>query len=109
MITSKTGAGEVTTHFRVNWDGVSGAHWFGLPTFHSPEFHVNFILLALPGVIALIAENTGHVRAVAEMTGDNLDPYMGRAIFADGTRHPTSSGIVGRWARRPPPTPRTSV
>ena len=38
----------------------------------------------LPGVIALIAENTGHVKAVAEMTGDDLDPYMGRAIGADG-------------------------
>ena len=38
----------------------------------------------LPGVIALIAENTGHVKAVAEMTGEDLDPYMGRAIGADG-------------------------
>ena len=35
-------------------------------------------------MIALIAENTGHVKAVAEMTGENLDPLMGRAIAADG-------------------------
>ena len=42
------------------------------------------ILLVLPAVIALIAENTGHVKAVAEMTGDDLDPVMGRAIAADG-------------------------
>ena len=35
---------------------------------------MTFILLVLPGVIALIAENTGHVKAVAEMTGENLDP-----------------------------------
>jgi uracil-xanthine permease len=95
VITSKTGAGEVTTHFRIDWSGVSGAHWFGLPTFHSPEFHFNFILLALPGVIALIAENTGHVRAVAEMTGDNLDPYMGRAIFADGLGTALASAVGG--------------
>jgi xanthine/uracil permease len=35
-------------------------------------------------VIALIAENTGHVKAVAEMTKRDLDPVMGRAIAADG-------------------------
>jgi len=95
MITSPNGAGEVSTHFRVNLDGVSDAAWFGLPTFHAPSFQLNFILLALPGVIALIAENTGHVRAVAEMTGDNLDPYMGRALAADGIGTALSSAIGG--------------
>ncbi len=35
-------------------------------------------------VIALIAENAGHVKAVAEMTKEDLDPMMGRAIAADG-------------------------
>ena len=38
----------------------------------------------LPAVIALIAENTGHVKAVAEMTNRDLNPVMGRAIAADG-------------------------
>ena len=42
------------------------------------------ILLVVPAVIALIAENTGHVKAVAEMTGHDLDPVMGRAIAGDG-------------------------
>jgi len=45
--------------------------------------------------IALIAENTGHVKAVAEMTGDDLDPYMGRALFADGIGTALSSAIGG--------------
>ena len=48
------------------------------------ELLLTFALLALPAVIALIAENTGHVKAVAEMTGRDLDPVMGRAIAADG-------------------------
>ena len=95
MITAKTGSGEVTTHFRVDWSGVGKADWFGLPTLHAPDFKVSFILLALPGVIALIAENTGHVRAVAEMTGDNLDPYMGRAIAADGFGTVLASAVGG--------------
>jgi xanthine/uracil permease len=34
--------------------------------------------------IVLVAENLGHVKAVATMTGRNLDPYIGRAFFADG-------------------------
>jgi uracil-xanthine permease len=88
------GAGKVTTHLRVNWDGVRGADWVGFPPhsdlasgvvgWHLPTFHVAFVLLMLPAVIALVAENTGHVKAVAEMTNRDLDPVMGRAIAADG-------------------------
>ena len=63
--------------------------------FHAPSFQLNFILLALPGVIALIAENTGHVRAVAEMTQTNLDPYLGRALLADGLGTTLSSAVGG--------------
>ena len=94
-------AGEVTTHLRVDWSGVVNAPWVGLPPisdlnnwalnspnnvvgFHAPMFNLAFALVALPVVIALIAENTGHVKAVAEMTGANLDHDMGRAIAADG-------------------------
>jgi uracil-xanthine permease len=96
QITSfSAGVGKVTTHFRVDWTNVNSADWIGLPSFHSPSFNVNFILLALPGVIALIAENTGHVRAVAEMTGDNLDPYMGRALMADGIGTTLASAVGG--------------
>jgi uracil-xanthine permease len=85
---------KATDHDRLwAWDNVGKADWFGFPSgkladgvdvVHSPSFSLTFILLVLPGVIALIAENTGHVKAVAEMTGTDLDPYMGRAIAADG-------------------------
>src|SRR5829696_4573296 len=78
------GATEATTHDRVNLDGVSNADWVGLPDFTAPSFSLNFSLLVLPAVIALVAENTGHVKAVAAMTKRDLDPYMGRAILADG-------------------------
>ena len=49
----------------------------------------------LPAVIALIAENTGHVKAVAEMTKTDLDPYMGRAIAADGIGTVIASSVGG--------------
>jgi uracil-xanthine permease len=86
-------AGKVTTHLRVDLSGLGQAKWFGLPSrhladgvsaVHAPSISLTFVLLVLPAVIALIAENTGHVRAVADMTGEDLDPYMGRALGADG-------------------------
>ena len=99
------GAGEVTTHFRVNWEGVQAAPWLGFPPatdlankvvgYHLPEFRWTFILLIVPAVIALVAENTGHVKAVAEMTRVDLDPYMGRAIAADGVGTVLASVVGG--------------
>ena len=49
----------------------------------------------LPAVIALIAENTGHVKAVAEMTGTDLDPLIGRAIVADGVGTAVATAVGG--------------
>ncbi len=38
----------------------------------------------LPAVIALVAENIGHVKSVGQMTGTDVDPVTGRALAADG-------------------------
>lgn len=102
-ITSATAAGEVTTHARVDWSGVAAAPWFGLPGattaqvpgWHLPTFHLGFVLVALPIVVALVAENIGHVKAVGEMTGDDLDPYMGRAVGADGIATIIATSVGG--------------
>jgi uracil-xanthine permease len=102
------GAGEPTTHDRVDWSGVTAAPWLGFPPhtsvdadgnevagWHLPEFKLAFILLVLPAVVALIAENAGHVKAVAEMTGRDLNPVMGRAIGADGVATVLASTVGG--------------
>ncbi|MGA0442448.1 MAG: uracil-xanthine permease family protein [Candidatus Nanopelagicaceae bacterium] len=68
----------------VNTDGITSAKWFAAPTFTAPEFKMNVIVLFLPVVLVLVAENVGHVKAVATMTGKNLDDQMGNALFADG-------------------------
>src|SRR5688500_17073894 len=105
-ITSVTpvSGGEAVEHDRVSWAGVQAADWIGLPSgtlddgvsvVHGPSFSLTAILLVLPGVIALVAENTGHVKAVAEMTGQDLDPYMGRAIGADGLATAFASAFGG--------------
>ena len=108
MITSlDPSTGKITEHFRVNWNGVTNASWFGLPPhtamiggheivgWHTPTLSTAAILLVLPAVIALIAENTGHVKAVAEMTGADLDDVMGRAIAADGFGTILASAVGG--------------
>jgi xanthine/uracil permease len=60
-----------------------------------PTFTGSFILLVIPAVIALIAENTGHVKAVAEMTGENLDDVLGRALIGDGVGTMLTSAVGG--------------
>ena len=102
-------------HDRVDWSGVSAADWFGFPTqtvdglvgnqaftpgyadvgWHLPQFSLVFILLALPAVIALTAENLGHVKAVAEMTKTDLDPVLGTAVAADGVATVITSSVGG--------------
>lgn len=98
------GLSQPFAHDRVSWAGVQASDWIGFPSgqlgdgvsvVHGPSFSLTFILLVLPGVIALIAENTGHVKAVAEMTGEDLDPYMGRAIGADGLATALASAFGG--------------
>ncbi|MGX6512230.1 uracil-xanthine permease family protein [Rhodococcus sp. SJ-2] len=65
-------------------DALKEAAWFGLPELRVPTFELSVILLALPVVIVLVAENVGHVKAVAAMTGRNLDSVAGDALLADG-------------------------
>ncbi len=92
---------------RIDWSGVQDAAWIGVPktitspTFgeltgpHLPTFNATFILLVIPSVIALLAENSGHVKAVSEMTGQDLDPYLGRAFIGDGAGTAIASFVGG--------------
>lgn len=65
-------------------DAMRDAAWFGLPDLRGPTFELSVVLLALPVVVVLVAENVGHVKAVAAMTGRNLDDMAGNALIADG-------------------------
>ena len=69
---------------QIDLDAVNKADWFGLPTFVTPVVDGHAISLIAPIAIVLVAENLGHVKAVAAMTGRNLDGYIGRAFFGDG-------------------------
>ena len=79
-------AGYVTALLRgeVDFAAVASAGWIGLPHYTTPSFDASVAGLFIPVVLVLIAENVGHVRSVATMTGEDLDPVTGRAILADG-------------------------
>jgi NCS2 family nucleobase:cation symporter-2 len=68
----------------VNTDSIKAAEWFALPSFTTPTFKLSIMIIFLPVVLVLIAENVGHVKAVSAMTGKNLDDQMGNALMADG-------------------------
>jgi uracil-xanthine permease len=76
------------------------ASWVGLPFAQGPDGYVtptfdpSVLVLFLPVVVVLIAENLGHIKAVAAMTGTDLSPVTGRAIAADGVAT-TLAGIGG--------------
>ena len=68
----------------IDFSAISAAPLVGWPALTAPQFDSHAITLIVPVAIVLVAENLGHVKAVATMTGRNLDPYIGRAFFADG-------------------------
>ena len=68
----------------VDFSGVAHAAWFGVPHTTAPVFDLQAIVMIAPVAIILVAENLGHIKAVAAMTGRNLDAWMGRAFVGDG-------------------------
>ncbi|MBD3689840.1 solute carrier family 23 protein [Nanchangia anserum] len=68
----------------VDFSAIREAAWVGLPEFHAATFEPSTLALFVPVVLVLVAENVGHVKSVAAMTGQNLDDLTGRALIADG-------------------------
>ena len=58
----------------VDTSGITSAAWLGLPQFQTPTFNLAVLPLFLPAVIALVAENIGHVFPQHRV-------YAGRATF----------------------------
>jgi uracil-xanthine permease len=83
-----------TVRGEVDLSEVAKADWVGLPHFVAPSFDPNVLGLFLPVVLVLIAENVGHVKSVAAMTGRNYDQLTGRALLADGLAT-TLAGLGG--------------
>lgn len=90
LLTNGLGLGKA-----VDFSLLAAAPWLGFPTTTSPLFDSHAMFLIAPVAVILVAENLGHIKAVAGMTGKNLDPYMGRAFVGDGLATMLSGGVGG--------------
>ncbi|WP_435947824.1 pyrimidine utilization transport protein G [Dryocola sp. BD586] len=79
----------------VDFSLLQQAAWFGLPQLTSPTFNGQAMMLIAPVAVILVAENLGHLKAVAGMTGQNMDPYIGRAFVGDGLATMLSGSVGG--------------
>jgi putative pyrimidine permease RutG len=74
---------------------VANAVWFGAPLFAPPVFEARAIAMIVPVALILVAENLGHLKAVAAMTGRDMDPHIGRAFVGDGIATMVSGSVGG--------------
>jgi len=79
----------------IDVSGVAQAAWFGLPQFSAPVFETGAMGLIVPVAVILVAENLGHLKAVAAMTGRDMDCYLGRAFVGDGIATMVSGAVGG--------------
>lgn len=81
-------------------DALLASPWFGLPELHAPELLPSVMVLSVPVVLVLVAEVIAHVKAVAALSGQDLDPSIGDALIANGlaTALAGASGGMGTTA-----------
>lgn len=70
----------------VDFSGVENAPFFALPTFYTPEFNINAILIILPASLVVVAEHIGHLIVTGNIVGKDLtkDPGLDRSILGNG-------------------------
>ncbi|MBA4607693.1 nitrate reductase [Aeromicrobium sp. Marseille-Q0843] len=80
----------------IDFSKVEKADWVGFPEFHTPTVEWSVLPMFLPIVLALIAENIGHVRSVAHLTDrPAINEETGRALIADGLATTIAGGFGG--------------
>jgi len=79
----------------IDLSGIANAAWFGMPNFAAPVFEAKAMLLIAPVAIIPVGGNLGHIKAVAAMTGRDMNPYMGRAFVGDGVATMVSGASGG--------------
>lgn len=79
----------------MDFTALAAAPWFGAPRFTAPRFEPAAMLLIAPVVVVLLAENLGHIKAVAAMTGRPLERHLGRAFIGDGVATMVSGSVGG--------------
>lgn len=70
----------------VNFAGVSAAPVLALPTFYTPVFDINAILIIIPASLVVISEHIGHLVVTGNIVNRPLtkDPGLHRSLMGDG-------------------------
>lgn len=63
---------------------LDSASWLGLPTLQAPDLHSSAVVLMLPAVFVLVAQNVAHLKAIGAVTGRNLEGHTGDVLIATG-------------------------
>jgi uracil permease len=80
----------------VNFDIVANAPVLALPTFYTPKFDWDKILIIIPASLVVISEHIGHLVVTGNIVGRELtkDPGLHRSLLGDGIST-TLSGFFG--------------
>lgn len=79
----------------IDFTMVNQSRWFGVPHFVTPKFEASTISIIVPVCVVLLAENLGHLKAVAATVETSLDKYIGRAIIGDAVATIVSAAASG--------------
>jgi len=81
----------------INFDAVSAAAWFAVPSFTAPEFNLEAILFILPVAIAPAIEHIGDIAAIRSITGKDYfkDPGLHRTLLGDGLATSAAAAFGG--------------
>ena len=80
----------------VDLTGVKTADFFVLPTFTTPKFEFNAILMILPALLVVVTEHIGHQLVTSKIVDRDLlkEPGLHRTMLGDGLST-AISGFVG--------------
>ena len=75
---------------------ITAAPWFAVPTFYTPEFNFNAIMIILPAALVVIAEHIGHLVVTGNIVGRDLTktPGLHRSLLGNGLST-ILSGFIG--------------
>lgn len=85
----------------VDTELINNASWFALPTFHSPTFSLNAVVIILPACLVVLAEHISHLIVTSKVTDEDLmkEPSLHRSLLGDGI-----SNLLSGFAGSPPNT-----
>ncbi len=72
-----------------------GADGHEIVGWHLPSFSLVAILVVLPAFVAVAAGTIGHVKAIGEATGKDLDSMIGRSVVAIGVGTVVAGSVGG--------------